>query len=89
MLINEVMIKALRQPGIIQETKPLRSTVFSPNKRFWIRVSYLRWKDLKLLPAIWRRIQSDLGQFSLNSETQYHKDYLYMEYKDKRDSGIC
>lgn len=42
-LINEVMmIKALRQPGIIQETKPLRSIVFSPNKRFWVLMPYLR-----------------------------------------------
>jgi len=75
-LFNIVMIKALWQPGIIQETKPCRSIVFSPNKRFRSLVSYLRSKDEEILPAIWWRIQSDLGQFSLNSEIQYRKDYL-------------
>lgn len=59
-LFNIEMIKVLRQPGY-SGNKTRRSIVFSPNKRFRSLVSYLRSKEEERLPAIRRRIQSDLG----------------------------
>lgn len=40
------------------------------------RVPFVKIVTFGSSAAIWWRIQSDLGQFSLNSEIQYRKDYL-------------
>lgn len=69
-LINTERIKEA-----IQETKRTE-LLFSVQTRFGSLASCLRSRKEERLPAVWRRVQGDLGQLSLDSEIYTHRHYL-------------